>query len=428
MLIQSLLNEFRIVYLTGPRQSGKTTIAREIARVLNMRYVTLDDQAVLAAASFDPRGFVQSLHSEKVILDEFQNAPGLIPAIKEVSDALLPGERGKFLLTGSTDIFSSTRTEEALPGHMARLILFPLSIGEIYAQPSNVVDDLLQGNFNWPTAPLISREVIARQVLHGGYPEVLGKSQRGKRIWFDSYIEGRLYKDFEGLYDARNDYRSNVRALTQYMAGLCGNLLKYASVANAVMLSDKSVKSYIEILELMYIVRRVPAFFKAPAKRLSVRMPKIHFVDTGLACHLLGIRTETQLLGSRHYGNLVENLIYLEICKHAAWSEDQPGVYHFRDKNQREVDIVLERSDGKIFGLDIKASASVSNKDFDGLAALAKISGEAFAHGLLFYTGQQVLSFTRDQVRLSALPIGLFFGDSIELHESSSSDSSNVSG
>ncbi len=413
-IIQSLLEEFRIVYLTGPRQSGKTTIARAIARNMNMRYITLDDQSVLATASFDPRGFVQSLGAENVVLDEFQNARGLIPAVKEVSDALLPGERGKFLLTGSTDIFSSARTQEALPGHMARLILFPLSVGEIFAQSSNIVDELLQGDFSWTKASSIGREFIARAVLDGGYPEVRSKSQRGKRIWFNSYMEGRFYKDFEALYDARNNYRSVLRALTQNLAGLCGNLLKYSSVADSIMSNDKTVKSYIENLELMYIVQRVPAFVKAPAKRLAVRMPKLHFMDTGLACHLLGIRTEAQLLDSRYYGNLVENLIHLEICKHAAWSEDPPGVYHFRDKRQREVDIVLERSDGKIVGVEIKASASVSNRDFDGLVALAELCADAFAHGVLFYTGEQVLSFTRGDLRLLALPIGLFFGCSNE--------------
>ena len=139
-LIEELLAEFRVLYLTGPRQAGKTTLARSIAERLDMGYITLDDQATLASAESDPHGFIRSLGSKRVVLDEFQYAQSLIPAIKEASDKLKPGEKGKFLLTGSADIFRSARTQEALPGHMARLELFPLSLSEITGQSLNIID------------------------------------------------------------------------------------------------------------------------------------------------------------------------------------------------------------------------------------------------------------------------------------------------
>jgi predicted AAA+ superfamily ATPase len=410
-LIEELLTEFRVLYLTGPRQAGKTTLARSVAENMDLGYITLDDQATLAAIESDPHGFIRSLGSKRVVLDEFQYAPDLIPAIKEASDRLEPGENGKFLLTGSADIFRSARTQEALPGHMARLELFPLSISEITDQSLNIVDYLLAGDFQSRTVPFTSREEFARLVLRGGYPEIQSKSPRAKQAWFKSYMEGRLYKDFESLYAARGDYHSKLQAMAPYLAGLSGNLLKYSNIANDLELDDRLVKHYIEILDLMFIVGRVPAYLKNRGKRLAVRMPKIHYIDTGLASHLLGLSNEEQLLKSQYYGGLLESLVYMECCKQASWAQEEIGMYHFRDNRQREVDIVLERSNARVIGIEVKASASVRIEDFKGLATLAEFSGNAFEQGILFYTGQEVLPFRYGKLTFYALPIGLFLGD-----------------
>ena len=409
-LIEELLTEFRVLYLTGPRQAGKTTVARAVAEGLGMGYITLDDQAVLASVESDPHGFIRSLGSKRVVLDEFQYAPGLIPAIKEASDTLAPAEKGKFLLTGSADIFRSAQTQEALPGHMARLELFPLSISEKAGQVRNIVDYLLIGDYPMATVAETSRETLATRVLEGGYPEVQSKSLRARKIWFNSYMEGRLYKDFESLYAARGDYHSKLQAMAPYLAGLSGNLLKYASIANALELNDKVVKNYIEILDLMFIVRRTPAYLKNRAKRLAAKMPKIHFVDTGLACHLLGLRDAEQLLNSQYYGSLLESLVYMECVKQASWAEQEVGLYHFRDNKQHEVDIVLERTNGHIIGIEVKASASIKSQDFRGLIALAEFAGSKFEQGIIFYSGLEILPFQHGEKTFYALPVGLFMG------------------
>ena len=403
-----MLSEFRIVYLTGPRQAGKTTLARAISREAGLEYVTLDDQATLASARSDPQGFIRSLGRKRVVLDEFQYVPALIPAIKEASDALAPHERGKFLLTGSADIFRSARTQESLPGHMARLELLPLSVTELSGQTLNLVDYLTADELANVPAAALTREDIADLVLRGGYPEVQDKSLRGKQAWFRSYMEGRLYKDFETLHAARGDYFSKLRALAPWLAGISGNLLKYSNIANDLELDDRLSKRYVEMLELMYIVRRAPAWRRSGAKRLATRMPKLHFVDTGLACHLLGIRNERRLLDSHHYGGLLESLIYMECCKHAAWSDEEVSLWHFRDKRKREVGIVLERRDSRIVGIEVKASASVRPEDFKGLAALADFAGSNFERGVLFYGGQEALPFSVGERRFHALPLGLF--------------------
>ena len=406
-MLEDLLGEFRIVYLTGPRQTGKTTLARLVAQDRELEYITLDDQATLASAQSDPHGFVRSLEQKAAVIDEFQYAPALIPAIKEASDKLEPHERGKFLLTGSADVFRSARTQESLPGHMARLELLPLAITEFSGQRLNLVDHLLAGEFTKALAAPTTREDLASLVLRGGYPEVENKSRRGKQAWFRSYMEGRLYKDFETLHAARGDYFSKLRALGPWLAGASGNLLKYSNIANDLELDDRLSKRYVEMLELMHIVRRLPAWTKGRAKRQATRMPKLHYVDTGLACHLLGLRNERQLLASPHYGNLLESLICMEFYKHIAWAEEQVDLWHFRDNRKREVDIVLERDDSRIIGVEVKASASVRQEDFKGLAALAEFSGDAFAGGVLFYGGQDVLPFSLGARRFHALPLGM---------------------
>ena len=406
-LIRELLAEFRILYLTGPRQAGKTTLARSIAESLGMEYVTLDDQSVLASIESDPRGYIRSLGSRRVVLDEFQYAPGLIPAVKEASDGLAPHEKGKFLLTGSADIFRSARAQEALPGHMARLELLPLSITELNGNALNLIDYLLCDDASSVRVAATGRKAVAELVLRGGYPEVQDKSRRGRQTWFRSYMEGRLYKDFESLHAARGNYHSRLRALAPYLAGLSGNPLKYANVANDLELNDHLAKNYIEILELMFIFRRSSAYLKNRAKRRTAPMPKLHAIDTGLACHLLGLRSDEQLLRSSHYGGLLESLIYMECCKHADWADEDVELHHFRDRRQREVDIVLERGDSRIVGVEVKASASVGPRDFDGLVALADFAGNAFERGVVFYTGDEVLSFQRSGRRFQALPIGL---------------------
>ena len=401
---KELLSEFRIVYLTGPRQSGKTTLARALAADLAMDYISLDDQSVLATATDDPHGFIRSLEGRRVVLDEFQYIQALVPAIKEVSDCLAPSQTGKFLLTGSSDIFRSAKTQEALPGHMARLELLPLSLAELHAHPRNLVDSLLAGDFSQPATPSASRRDIASLILKGGYPEAQEKSPRARQVWYKSYTEGRFYKDFESLYAARGDYRSRLRALASYLAGRTGNLLRYASIANGLQLDDRLTKRYLEILELMFIIRRLPAWRKNRAKR-STAMPKLHYLDTGLACHLLGLRDAEQVSHSQYYGGLFETLIYTECLKHAPWATEEVDLYYFRDNRQREVDLVLERPNSNIIGLEVKASASVHRTDFNGLFTLADYAGSAFERGLMLYTGQHPLTFRHATHTFHALPL-----------------------
>jgi predicted AAA+ superfamily ATPase len=398
-----LLDDFRIIYLTGPRQSGKTTLVKEIAAGMGMGYYTLDDAALAASAESDPQGMLAAL-PKPLVLDEFQMVPNLVGAIKMISDAA-DGQKGIFLLTGSSDVFRSARVQEALPGHMARLELYPLSRTERREENLNAVDWLVQGNFEHPRLIPLDRKMLGDILIEGGYPEAITMSPRSRSIWFASYVEGRLMKDFETMHQVKGDYHTKLSALVRYLAGMTGNLIKYANIANDISQDDKTVKRYMEILELMFIIRSLHPYVRNSAKRSVVGMPKLHFIDTGLACHLLGLKQADTLHLSQFFGGLVENFVYCELLKHAAWSDEDVVFYHFRDTSRHEIDLVIERSDGAVMGVEIKASMTIKPKDFSGLTAFAEYAGEKFLRGVLYYSGDKVLPFRIDNRIFHALPI-----------------------
>jgi len=409
-LLKELLNDFRILYLTGPRQAGKTTLARKIADDLEMRYISLDEQTAFASAQNDPQGFIDSLADRPVVLDEFQYAPELVKAIKLASDQLSPQERGRFFLTGSADIFSSAKTLEALPGHMARVELYPLSVTEKEGGNFNLIDFLLAEKFSLPDdLPPLSREQLAQTLIDGGYPELQDKGPRARQMWFQSYLRGRLFKDFESIYSAKGDYHTKLESLIPYLAGLSGNLLKYAAVANDLAQNDKVVKSYVEALEWMFIIKRIHPYVKNSAKRQTIGMAKLHMIDTGLACHLLGLKKKQQLLSSPFYGGLLESFVVMECFKHMAWAEETINMYHFRDKRKNEVDIVLEQEDNRLIGIEVKASSTIRNNDFKGLKKFAELVGDQFKYGLVFYTGSRLLPFSDGNKPYFAVPLSVLW-------------------
>jgi uncharacterized protein len=308
---------------------------------------------------------------------------------------------------------------------MARLELYPLSLAEISARSFNLIDFLVDSHTfidlpasknlaskakqtlsaNKPVTGAMSRQQLSEWILRGGYPELEGKTQRSQSAWYRSYVQGRLFKDFESLYAARGEYHDKLKALIPYLAGLNAQLLKYASVANDLAQNDKVVKSYIEALEWMYIVKRIPPFITNSAKRETLGMSKLHMIDTGLACHLLGIHTVEQLMASTWYGAMIENLVLTECLKHLAWSEQDATLLHFRDKKKNEVDIVLETGNNALIGIEVKGSATVTERDFVGLSVLADFVGPKFKCGLVFYTGERVLPFKRGDHQFHAVPL-----------------------
>lgn len=402
--ILELLESFKIVTIGGPRQSGKTTLSKEIAKELGFSYYTMDDETILKAAQDDPITFAKQLSKSPCVIDEIQMAIELVKALKMVVDE--ENRNGMFLLTGSADLFKMSAINESLAGRMVSVNLFPFSQYEIHHKKDNLIDMLFSGAMSDVEFKAVSVENQVDVMVKGGFADVYNKSQRISSAWFESYVAARIEKDLSLIKRVSQENKSEIVKLLSLLAHNNANLLKYNSLSQHLAIKDMTVKSDIEILEALYLVKRVNPYFTNRGKR-EVKTPKIHFTDTGLASHLLGIDKEALLITQReHLGNLVENFIYTELLKHTTYSQKMTKIYHYRDADY-EVDFVLEQSNTNIIGIEVKSSTNIKSSELRGLVKLAQNSGKLFKGGFVFYMGEHIVPMQKDGYKFLVLPISV---------------------
>jgi uncharacterized protein len=406
--LKEALADTPVVLLTGARQTGKTTLARDLAfapETFPGRYATLDELEVRAAAQADPTGFITVLSTsgEPVILDEIQNVPELLPAIKVSVDR--DRRPGRFLLTGSANVLVLPKVSESLAGRIEILPLWPLAQAELAGQEGSLVDflfsDALPAVLPARAAPMDRADLIDR-ILTGGFPEALTRSDRRRERWFSSYLTTILQRDIRDL--ANIEGLSQMPRLLGLLASRSASLLNLADLSRTLPLPYTSLQRYMALLESIYLVRLLPAWSNNIGTRL-LKTPKILLTDTGLSAHLMGVSESRLLEDPTLLGGLLENFVALELMKDASWSRTQPSLYHWHTTSREEVDILLEARGGQLVGIEVKASASVTLKDFRGLAALQKSVEKRLHRGIVLYTGQHVLPFGEGffAVPLSAL-------------------------
>jgi len=409
-MVYELLEDFRIVAINGPRQSGKTTLSKEIAKELGMNYYTFDNEATKITAQNNPMPFIEQLSKTPSIIDEIQMVPEVISALKITVDE--KNQSGMFLLTGSADLFKMSSIKESLAGRMVSISLFPLSYFELNGSSKNVIDMLFDGKIKSFNFKKMSYEKMIEQITTGGFPSVQGKSTRSQESWFDSYIEARIEKDLSLVKKISQENKSEINKLLRILASMTSNLLKYSSLSKHLNIKDMTVKSDIEILEALFLVKRLNPYFTNRGKR-EVKAPKIQFIDTGLVAHLVDVDAETLIVKEREMlGNLVENFIYSEFLKHSSYAKKSTKIYHYRDGNY-EVDLVLEQKNSKIVAIEIKSSATIKTEYTRGLLQLAKNAKENFLEGYIFYGGNEVLPISKDGYTFWCIPFGVLFGESL---------------
>lgn len=395
------LTEAPVVFLGGPRQSGKSTLAQQL--IPPARYVTLDDAVPLAAATSDPDGFIGALKHGSTI-DEVQRAPDLLRAIKAAVDR--DRRAGRFLLTGSADVFAVPGVAESLAGRMRMLTLWPLAEAELAGSAGDFVDTLFQpGAFDF-SVPSTSRTDVLERAVRGGYPEVLGLTADGRDRWFESYVAAIALRDVRDLADVRGI--TQLPQLLRLLAARAATILNAAELSRSSGVAQSTLGRYLALLEATYILRLVPAWTGSLAKRLT-RHPKVVLCDSGLVAHLQGIDLKRLARDEHLAGPLLENYAVMELTKLASWSRAKPSIHHFRSVAREEVDIVLERRDGSVVGVEVKAAAGVSHSDFSGLRVLAETLKRKFVRGVVLHPGTRVVPFAEN---LHAVPMAALWRDS----------------
>lgn len=377
------LSTFRVAVLVGPRQSGKTTLARAFAR--GAPFLSLDDAATLAAVRADPAAFVRG--ANRLVIDEVQRAPELILAIKSEVDR--DTRAGRFLLTGSADVLTLPRIMDSLAGRAGVVRLYPLAQAEIEeAGAPRLLKRLFQGLP--PDAPTPQSLPLTQRVLRGGYPEVVFRlNERQRALWMREYVAAVTGRDVPDIAEVAK--LAELPRLLAAIAAQAGGILNLRKLGGELGLDGKTVDRYAVLLEHVFLIRRIPAWSTNALSRL-VKSPKVQFLDSGL---LASLRRISNLEGASRaqLGGLLESFVFGELLKLTELSAEPFSIMHYRTRDGDEVDFIIEAGPDAVIGFEVKSSVGIRQEAFSGLAAIRDALGRRFRGGVVLHDGDHVLPF-----------------------------------
>jgi len=359
--------------------------------------VSLDESRYLDIARSDPDGFIASLPTH-VSIDEIQRAPVILRAIKRAVD--LDRQPGRFLLTGSANLLFLPNVDESLAGRMEIKRLQTLSESEKNNQPGKFLQTLLTDGFK----PEIGKQTaqhheLVSRLLSGGYPEAYKRTPTRTRSWHREYLRSIVDRDVRDV--ARIKDAEDVARLLKLLAIRTGELQNTSGLANELKLSNVTIEKYLTVLERLFLIRRLPSWQKNHANRL-IKAPKIHLVDSGLSATLADLDEDSWRDDRSRMGHLLESFVVQQVISQVGWTNEDLQCQHYRDKDQLEVDLVITQG-RKTWGIEVKASSSVSIRDTRGLKRLSNICGDHFEAGVVLYNGEDTLPL--GDSKLLAVPI-----------------------
>ena len=387
-----------ITAVVGARQVGKTTLCQAIAKKRGFPFLSMDNPKHFGFATEDPLGFIETY--PKAFIDEIQRAPELILPLKySVDQNRFPG---RYLMSGSVDLFRSSVAPDSLAGRMEMVELSPFAHREIYGlDPSSLITEAFEGHISSGTFKHFASEDIASLLSQGGYPiPVLGHYDGEQRMrWLCAHIDLVSERDLSSLEEVRK--KDSFRDFITYLSDHPAQLMNISTCAAALSVSAHSIQRWLDLLEQLFLTQRVPSFHKSHKKSLS-KMPKCHFIDTGILLAVGDHNTESLLQKSSYLGNCFENYIFTELTKLISILEERISLYHYRDHNKKEVDFVLKKG-RKLVGVEVKATNHVMSHHFKGLRHFKKVCGDDFVCGMVLYPGKDLEQRDKD---LFAVPLG----------------------
>ncbi len=397
--IKQLMSERRVLLLSGPRQSGKTTLARELESD-QTEYRTLDDSTLREAAENDPQGFIKR-STNTMIIDEVQLTPSLLPAIKKAVDE--DTRPGQYLLTGSANIQSLPTVRESLAGRIAKIRLRPLAQGEVKKIAPRFIESAFKQSFS-RSHTHYDRDALLEMAFRGGFPEPMILQDRGRRRWHTDYISAILERD---LKEITKIHRKNaMRELVNILAAWSAKFMDLSAIGSGLSIKRPTIESYINALETLYLVERIYPWTKTDYARVG-KQSRLFMVDSGLMTTLLRWKMDQVRFDSDRSGKLMETFAFNEIMAQVEAGDALYELFHYRDREKREIDFLIEREDNALLGIEIKAGSAIGKNDFKHMKwfqnNLAK--NQTFI-GLILYTGEFPASFGDN---LWAVPFGLLW-------------------
>ena len=398
--IQTGVAEAPVVALLGARQVGKTTLARQATAAWSgpTRILDLEVPSAREALTQTPESVLRGSEG-LVVIDEVQRVPGLFEALKVAVDR--GRTMGRFLMTGSSNVLLTTGLSVSLAGRMETVQLHPLAQCELEGVRANgaFLDALFGKGFGTHRTERLGRDLSTR-IVSGGYPAALARpTGRRRGNWYRDFVNAQVLRDVRDLARIRS-----VNVMPQLMALAAANtatLFNLADLASPFELSRPTIREYVTLLEQVFLLGELPSWHNNRARRL-VKRPKLHVGDTGLACALLGMDADGLVRERKLLGQLLETFVYREIQRQASWNDELFSLFHFRDRDGLEVDIVIEKGAQAVAGVEVKAGATVNASDFRGLRKLRQAAGHRFVQGVVLYDGEISASYGN---RLYAVPI-----------------------
>lgn len=390
------LRDNPVVLIQGPRQCGKTTLAKMVGERRGHAYYTFDDAETLKFARFDPMGFLASL-PKRVILDEVQHIPELFAPLKAMVDA--DDNPGKVILTGSANVLLVPKLSDSLAGRMEILRLHPFSECEVGGSDNRILDRLFGTKFKMERYRRLGAE-LPKRIAAGGFPRAKARAagdDSGK--WYLSYLDAMVQRDAKDMGKIRS-----LEALPKLMAAAAtqtAHLFNISELAGPMELSRPTIREYATILERLFLLDIIPPWHNNKLNRL-IKTPKLHLGDAGFATALLGRNAKGLEDDRTLLGQVLETFVLQELKRQASWHADRIAFHHYRDKDGNEVDIVLERGDGTCAGVEVKAANVVDRTDYKGLKVLRDAVGSKFTCGIVLYDGEAI---HRVDESLFAVPI-----------------------